>query len=163
MLDDEIGARFAATGARGIRSIFLADACHAGTLTRSTDPRAEAPPTRTIGLQLIEADMLPPPASPAPVAGQPNLLYLRRRAGPELVQEVRIGDRFHGGLSHAFAHGIARGTAAGAAPPVDAFVREVLAARARERGPHRPVAENRLPPDEPLFPLARGAAVALPG
>jgi len=164
MVDDDIGARFAATGARGIRSIFLADACHAGTLTRSLDSRAEAPPTRTIGLQLIEADMLPPPSAPAPVGGQPNLLYLAGAQDNEQVEEVRIGNRWHGGLSHAFAHSLSRAANAGSAPSVEAFMREVLAgARARNNdGKHRPLAENQLPPNDPIIPLARSAAVLLP-
>jgi hypothetical protein len=164
VLDDEIGARFAASGQRGIRSVFVSDCCHAGTLTRSLDTRAEGASTRTIGFQMLEADMLALPTAPVQVAGQQNLLFLAGAQDHELVKEVRIGGRFHGGLSHAFAHAVARAASAGAFPPSEAFLREVMAgARARNEGQHRPVGENRLAPHEPALPLARAVAVNLPG
>lgn len=164
VLDDELGERFAASGRRGIRSVFISDSCHSGTLTRSLDPRAEEASTRSIGLQLLEADMLALPTAPVEAGGQPNLLFLAGAQDHELVKEVRIGGRFHGGLSHAFAHAVARSVTAGAFPPGEVFLREVMAgARARNDGQHRPVAENRLPPGEPVLPVTRAVTVALPG
>lgn len=164
VLDDEIGARFAASGQRGIRSIFVSDSCHAGTLTRSLDSRADEGTTRTIGFQSLQADMLALPTAPIAVGGQPNLMFVAGAQDHELVKEVRIGGRFHGGLSHAFAHAVARGANAGAFPPGENFLREVMAgARARNEGQHRPVGENRLPTDEPALPLLRPVAANLPG
>ena len=45
--DDELNLWFAEAGERGLRVIFVADSCHAGTLTRSIDPRAPAMAVRT--------------------------------------------------------------------------------------------------------------------
>ena len=38
--DDELNRWLAEAGERGLRVVFVADACHSGTLTRSVDPRA---------------------------------------------------------------------------------------------------------------------------
>ena len=43
IFDDELNAWFMEAGAKGIRVIFVADACHSGTLTRALDPRVAAP------------------------------------------------------------------------------------------------------------------------
>jgi len=156
VLDDELGERFARTGARGIRSIFLADCCHAGTLTRSIDPRSGGLVHRSAGLQAIENDMLAGLAvTPAEPAGQPNLLFIAAGQENQLVPELLVDGRRHGATSVAFARSFERALAAGRFPSSDAFAREVVAAtRARAEGRHHPLAENRLPPDEPLLPLA---------
>lgn len=156
VIDDELGERFARTGARGIRSIFLADCCHAGTLTRSIDPRVGAVTHRSAGLQTIENDMLAGlDIAAAEPAGQSNLLFIAAGQENQLVPELLIEGRRHGATSVAFARAFERGLAAGRFPSTDAFAREVIAAtRARAEGRHHPLAENRLPADEPLLPLS---------
>jgi hypothetical protein len=155
VIDDELGDRFSRTGARGIRSIFLADCCHAGTLTRSADPRVDGFAHRSAGFQNIQSDMLAsldiPPAEPT---GQPNLLFIAAGQENQLVPEMAIEGRPHGATSFAFARAVTRAVATGAFPAPDAFAREVIAAtRARVEGRHHPLAENTLPNSAPLFPL----------
>lgn len=162
IIDDELGERFARTGARGIRSIFLADSCHAGTLTRSVDSRIEALGVRSAGLHQIEDDMLAgldmPAAEPA---GQPNLLFIAAGQENQLVPEIVIEGKVHGATSFALARAVTRAVAAGRFPTSDAFAREVVAAtRARADGRHHPLAENRLAPDQPLISLSGRTAPA---
>ncbi|SFL16139.1 caspase family protein [Falsiroseomonas stagni] len=156
IIDDELGERFARSGARGVRSIFLADSCHAGTLTRSMDRRIEALGDRSAGMQQIENDMLAGLDMPAAeAAGQPNLLFIAAGQENQLVPEMMIDGRPHGATSFSFAQAITRAVAAGGFPTSDAFAREVVAAtRARADGRHHPLAENRLPPDQPLIRLS---------
>ena len=59
--DDEFNRWFAEAGERKLRVIFVADSCHAGTLTRTVDPRAPAVSVRTarytIGDDMLELEM----------------------------------------------------------------------------------------------------------
>jgi hypothetical protein len=155
IIDDELGQRFARSGARGIRSIFLADSCHAGTLTRGLDGRADALGHRSAGVQGITNDMLAGlDVAPAEPAGQPNLLFIAGGQENQLVPEMMIEGRPHGATSFAFAQAVTRAVAAGRFPSSDAFARDVIAAtRARAEGRHHPLAENRLDPQAALIPL----------
>lgn len=167
VIDDELGDRFARSGARGIRSIFLADSCHAGTLTRSIDGRADALGHRSAGVQTIQDDMLAGlDVASAEPAGQPNLLFIAGGQENQLVPEMMIDGKPHGATSFAFAQAVTRAVVAGQFPTSDAFARDVIAAtRARAEGRHHPLAENRLEPQAPLIQLdgiARPTAAPAP-
>ena len=57
IFDNELNQWFLEAGARELRVIFVADSCHAGTLTRSLDPRTPVPVFRT-ARYTISDDML---------------------------------------------------------------------------------------------------------
>ncbi len=161
IIDDELGNRLAASGAKGIRTIFLSDSCHAGTLTRGIDFRAEAFGSRTIGDQEVDAATLASFDVPSQeIGGHPNLLFIAGCGENQLVHEYRIGQRIHGAASVAFARAITRSIAAGEFPGPEAFAHAVMAdARQVVQGQQHPVAENTLPVNQPLIPL-RGSAPA---
>lgn len=164
IVDDELGDRFARSGTRGIRSIFLADCCHSGTLTRSPDPRSEVLGHRSIPMQNIDNDMLAGlPITPSEAAGQANLLFIAAGQENQLVPEIRIEGQVHGAASHTFARVFSRAVSTGHFPSTEAFYRDVIAGtRARAEGKHHPLAENRLPPEEPLLPSRAAVAVSQP-
>lgn len=162
IIDDELGERFARTGARGIRSIFLADCCHSGGATRRSDPRAELLGYRSAGKPQIEDDLLAAISfTPSEPAGQLNLLFIAAGQENELVPELRINGQPHGATSYAFAEIFARATATGRFPGTDAFGRDVVSAtRALAGGRHHPLVDNQLPAGEPLLPTRAPAVVA---
>ena len=57
IFDNELNAWFMEAGAKGISVIFLADACHSGTLTRALDARV-APPVYRTATYTIDDDLL---------------------------------------------------------------------------------------------------------
>lgn len=105
--DDEIAELLARSAALNV--IFVADACHAGSVTRDIDP--------VLGFRYvegggIEADPLPPPPPPSsPSEGQDNVaLFLAAVDETQRVPEVLIDGVPRGALSYAFADGL-RGAA----------------------------------------------------
>ena len=54
IFDDELNGWFMAAGAKGFQVIFVADACHSGTLTRALDPRVVAPVYRTASYTIAD-------------------------------------------------------------------------------------------------------------
>lgn len=102
--DDEIAALLRRSA--GLEVIFVADACHAGTVTRNIDP--------VLGFRYVEADgiaadPLPPP--PPPVAANPEglqdvALFLAAVDESQRVPEVMIDGVPRGALSYAFASGL---------------------------------------------------------
>ena len=105
--DDEIASLLARSAALDV--IFVADACHAGTVTRDLNP--------VLGYRYVtpgnmSADPLPPPPPP-PMAGEtPDqvALFLAAVNETEKVPEVLIDGTPRGALSYAFANGL-RGAA----------------------------------------------------
>lgn len=160
VFDDELGERFRRSGQRGVRSIFLADSCHSGNLSRSVDGRAADFTYRSVGYQEIENDMLAALATvPAQVEGQPNLLLISAGQEHEKIPEIPIDGVRRGATSYAFCQAFQRGLTAGRFPSTQEFARQVIAgARSLADGRHHPLAENNLPEAEPLIPL--GAPVA---
>lgn len=89
--------------------IFVADACHAGTVTRDLKPSLGY---RYVTPQTLTADPLPPPPPPSGNAeGQDQVaLFLAAVNETEKVPEVLIDGVPRGALSYAFADGL-RGAA----------------------------------------------------
>ncbi len=104
--DDEIADLLARSA--GLDVIFVADACHAGTVTRNLNP---ALGYRYVTPQDMAGDPLPPPPPP-PVAGSDTKIALFLAAVNEIekVPEVLIDGTPRGALSYAFASGL-RGAA----------------------------------------------------
>ena len=114
ILDDELNRWFAGAGERGLRVVFVADACHSGTLTRSVDPRA--PPSAVRMAQYtIDADELvldlPEDAARLREADLPHVSFLAAGQEHEQVPEVVLPDaggapRPRGALSYMVARAI---------------------------------------------------------
>ncbi|MEL6532265.1 MAG: caspase family protein [Pseudomonadota bacterium] len=102
--DDEIAELLRRSA--GLEVIFVADACHAGTVTRNIDPVLGF---RYVEAEGIAADPLPPP--PPPVAANPEgldgvALFLAAVDESQRVPEVMIDGVPRGALSYAFASGL---------------------------------------------------------
>jgi len=103
--DDEIAELLARSAE--LEVIFVADACHSGTVTRDLDP---ALGYRYVTPEGIADDPLPPPPPPSAAAGEDVALFLAAVNETEKVPEVLIDGVARGALSYAFASGI-RGAA----------------------------------------------------
>jgi len=105
--DDEIAVLLERSA--HLEVIFVADACHAGTVTRDLEP---ALGYRYVTPEGISEDPLPPPPPP-PAGGESEdnvALFLAAVNEAEKVPEVLIDGVARGALSYAFASGI-RGAA----------------------------------------------------
>lgn len=101
--DDEIADLLHRSAALDV--IFVADACHAGTVTRNVNP--------TLGYRYVETADLdgdplpPPPPPPGSSEGQDDIaLFLAAVHETEKVPEVLIDGVPRGALSYAFASGL---------------------------------------------------------
>ena len=163
IVDDEINQWFLDAGAKGLRVVFVADACHSGTLTRSiVDPRAPSPTYRTTPRYTLTGDALaldlPEGAADTFEAGEGPLAHVSLLAAAqehEKVPEIAVGGEMRGALSYLFARAL-RGEA-----DVDGdgvlrraelwgFVRENV----------RMESESRQTPN--LLPSSRGGEAVLP-
>ncbi len=105
--DDEIADLLERS--RHLDVILVADACHAGTVTRNLNPSLGY---RYVTPSGLEADPLPPPPPPpGPAEGQDQVsLFLAAVNETEKVPEVMVDGEARGALSYAFASGL-RGAA----------------------------------------------------
>ncbi len=137
--DDEIAELLALAAGR---TIFIADACHSGTVSRTLNP--------TLGYRYVEVDgivqdPLPPPPPPSNGAEDGNAaaaLFLAAGADSEKTPEFLIDGKPRGALSYAFARSL-RETAADAngdrvlsKGEIEGFVRKIV--RDVSRGVQRP-------------------------
>lgn len=129
MLDNELEGMFAELGRRGVTVLFVADCCHAGTMTRGVHPAAaDQVRLRTLdgafSVNALVASLSaapPPPRSPPPEA----LRHVHLFAGSVEtlpVPEVSFEGRRHGALSVAFS----RALASGASPPLRDLADQVV-------------------------------------
>ena len=116
--DDALNRWFLDAGGQRLRVIFVADACHSGTLTRSVDPRAPAPtyryvPSRPVADDLLSVDL----SGEAPDTGEPgeadlsHVSFLAAGQEDEAIPEIMLSDetgaaRKRGALSYMFARAI---------------------------------------------------------
>ncbi len=99
--DDEIAELIDLAGEG--RTIFVADACHSGTLSRNVAP---ALGFRYVSVGRIEADPLPPPPPRTPAADgreEEAALFLAAADDSEKTPEFLINGKPRGALSYAFA------------------------------------------------------------
>lgn len=115
LLDDEFNQWFKEASDKGLEILFLADACHSGTLTRGVDARAAGGLVRYSAYGAITDDMLAldlPPASAS--LGQediPSLTFLAAGQENQKVPEVPLLDTqgrraSRGALSWAFSRAL---------------------------------------------------------
>jgi hypothetical protein len=114
LIDDEIGAWFRAAAAKNVEVVFVADACHSGTLTRAVEQDAQAT-YRVVSAYAIEDDELTLDLAGDAVAPDSeipaNVVYLGAAQDNEKVPEVNLPDatgrrQARGALSYLFARAI---------------------------------------------------------
>ena len=114
IFDDELNQWFVEAGERGLRVVFVADACHSGTLTRSIDPRAPAAALRTatytIDDDLLELDM-PESAAALDESELDHVSFLAAGQEHEQVPEISLPGKAgrpepRGALSYVFARAV---------------------------------------------------------
>jgi hypothetical protein len=170
MLDNDLEVMFAELGMRGVTVVFVADCCHAGTMTRGVHPAAE----RQVRLRTLDgafsvnalvaslASAPPPPRSPPPDA----LRHVHLFAGSVEslpVPEVTFEGRRHGALSVVFARALAQGSSPSLRDLADQVVRGVRAMGDGRQNAEVTLGENGT---QPLFsrgvPAASAPAAAPP-
>lgn len=84
-----------------VKVLFVADACHSGTLTREIDPRAKGLTYRNTPYGPIENDQLPPEQADTAMTTdeQPNVVYAAAALDTETAPELSFGGKAHGALS----------------------------------------------------------------
>ncbi len=118
IIDDELNQWFLDAGRKALKVVFVADACHSGTLTRAVDPRASALTYRYTRYPPITDDMLaldlPEEAADTGEAGEDELAHVSFLAASqedEQVPEIPVRDeagasRMRGALSYMFARAL---------------------------------------------------------
>ena len=114
IVDDELHQWFLDAGRKALKVVFVADACHSGTLTRTVDPRTRltyryTPYTAMEGdalaLDLPEeaADTETEKAGEGPLA---HVSLLAAAQEHEKVPEIAVGGEMRGALSYLFARAL---------------------------------------------------------
>lgn len=110
IVDKEINLWFKQAGAKGVRVVFVADACHAAGLTRSWGGGANggvtyrsAPPYGTPALQLSAEQMA---GEVVKIDDLPNVTFFAATQKNLQVPEVLIAGRKRGALSWAFSRAL---------------------------------------------------------
>lgn len=107
--DEALYDRFAAATASGVKIVFVADACYAGAATRGIDARG------AVGLTRFQRFS----TNAGPLSGVATNEVVARPLNPDVsvfsatieqrsIQEIVVGETYHGALSYAFAEGIGR-------------------------------------------------------
>jgi hypothetical protein len=153
--DEHLYDLFAKATDRGVRILFVADACHAGAAVRSVDPRGSNAPFR-----FQRFNTTAPPLSADAVLAQaearpPNPKVTVFSATDErlTIQEVLIDDQYRGALSYAFARGLLTARSEGSgivtAGSLERFVRPLI----RVLSGNRQIPQFAVPDD--TLPLVR--------
>jgi hypothetical protein len=93
-----------------VKVLFVADACHSGTLTRKLDIRATGLTFRNVTYSPITDDALPPPlptASDLLTRQKSNVVFASAALDTEVTPEITIEGAKHGALSWFVARGLA--------------------------------------------------------
>ena len=113
IVDDELNQWFLDASRKALKVVFVADACHSGTLTRSIDPRAPALTYRNIKYTGMTGDMLaldlPEEAADTGGTGEGELAHVSKLAAAldhETVPEIELGGEMRGALSYLFARAL---------------------------------------------------------
>jgi hypothetical protein len=114
IIDDELNQWFMAAHDKGAEVLFVADACHSGTLTRGVDARANPPSYRYASYTITEDDLeldIPPDIGAADPEELTNLTFLAAGQEYEQIPEVPLYDRNwqrvqRGALSWAFSRAL---------------------------------------------------------
>lgn len=115
IIDDELNAWFQDADRRGVAVIFVADACHSGTLTRSVDARVGPVSYRYTSPYTITGDMLqvtiPMQVATLTENDLPSVFFLAAAQDNQVVPEILLpgpnGKRGpRGALSYSFARAL---------------------------------------------------------
>ncbi len=111
IVDDELDLWFAAALDKGVKVLFVADTCHAGTLHRGGSAGRSAPHVSAfLNERTPDLARLTPPAALAPLPPnlgvRPNLFFVSAIDQAYTVKEVTIDGRKRGALSYAFARAL---------------------------------------------------------
>ncbi len=110
--DEHLYDLFKAASDKGLKIIFVADACHSGASVRAVTAKAAAPKFQRFE---THGAALPPPPDPASVVRRPPIPGLTIYSAADenqTIQEFLLDDEKHGALSFAVARGL-EGKAAG--------------------------------------------------
>ncbi len=164
LVDDELYQWFREANDRGLELLFVADACHSGTLTRGVDPRAGGGRVRYSAYTITDDELdlqIPTPATVGPGGEDlPRLTFLAAGQENQKVPEVDLLDTQghpspRGALSWAFARALEGqadqdGDARLTRDEINRFVRANV----------RAIAEARQTPN--LLPMSDEGRVVLP-
>ena len=164
LIDDELYQWFREANDRGLELLFVADACHSGTLTRGVDPRAGGGRVRyssyTITDDQLDLELTTPATSGSGEDDLPRLTFLAGAQENQTVPEIDLLDTqghhsLRGALSWAFARALEGqadqdGDGKLTRDEINRFVRENV----------RALAESRQTPN--LLPMTDGDRIVLP-
>ncbi|MBK1620789.1 hypothetical protein CKO42_20610 [Lamprobacter modestohalophilus] len=112
LYDDELHDWFVKADQRDVEVLFLADACHSGTLTRSVDPRAAKLSYRNYGYEIPDFDLEPvPDLAAGAIEDLDNVTFFAAAQEYEKVPEFMLFDANwqpaqRGALSWAFSRAL---------------------------------------------------------
>lgn len=148
--DEDLYDRFADATKKGIKIVFVADACHSGAAVRGLDSRGGKGAIRLqhfdttaapIDQQVAEAPVTARPANP-------DVTILSATDERLTVQEIVIDNAYRGALSYAFARGLSVPSSSGGAVTA-AGLRAYVAPLVRTLSDHRQIPQFAVPdPDE---------------
>lgn len=102
--DEDLYDLFASTAAKGLRILFVVDACHAGSGIRAADPRQAGGAPRFQSFDSLDAGPVRPMRDPRPPI--PSVATITAQLQEKKVIEYAIGGRPRGALSYAVARGL---------------------------------------------------------
>lgn len=106
--DEDLYDLFQATAAKGLRILFVVDACHAGTALRRIDSRRGGGAVKFQHFDVRpETPPVVPPKTPAPPRPPlPNVAAITAQLSEKTIQEIQIDGQLRGALSYAVARGL---------------------------------------------------------
>jgi uncharacterized caspase-like protein len=108
--DEDLYDLFQATASKGLRVLFVVDACHAGSGLRGVDPRHGGGAYKFQQFDLGSAAPMAPPRNPPPPRPLiPGVAAITAQIAEKTVQEMDIDGRMRGVLSYAVARGLEGG------------------------------------------------------
>jgi hypothetical protein len=108
--DEDLYDLFQATAAKGLRVLFVVDACHAGSGLRGMDPRHGGGAYKFQQFDLSStAPVVPPRNPPPPRPLLSGVAAITAQIAEKTVQEMDIDGRMRGVLSYAVARGLEGG------------------------------------------------------
>lgn len=108
IVDNEVAAMMQDANAKGVRVVFVADACHSGTMFRSVSfgVRYRAAPKMMIDTTSLAEFAPPAPKTPEGIGAEDPITFLAAVPEDRLAPELEIDGVPRGGLSWAFARSL---------------------------------------------------------
>jgi hypothetical protein len=109
--DEDLYDLFKATAARGLRILFVVDACHAGTGIRAADVRRGGGTFRfsNFDVRADAPEVKPPQTPPGPRPPIPSVAVITAQLPQKTIQEYQIDGKMRGALSFAVARALEGG------------------------------------------------------